>query len=121
MTTGKSKSKSNSHRRDVDLRRRQDKEADRAREEEQHRDEAEQWARNFQREVRRYNQRRIGGWILAVLGVAVFVTHIMEHSGTFSLMSPGMQDLFIGYPTGAVLLLAAVILLGQVHPAERRR
>ena len=43
----------------------------------------------------------------------VAVTHILEHAGVFQVMSPGLQDLLIGYPTAGIIAVAGGIVLGR--------
>lgn len=70
--------------------------------------------------VRRYQRRRWAGWVLLGLSVVMIVVHFLAHVGTIKLFSLSLQDVLIGYPTAAVLVLVAVLLLGQIHPAERK-
>src|SRR5438128_1599029 len=60
-----------------------------------------------------YMKRRIFGWVLVVLGVVVFVTHLMEHMQIFEFASPGVEDLVAGYPLAALLGIAGAIVLSK--------
>lgn len=71
-----------------------------------------QAARRRQQRRRKTVHRVAGGCLMGLAGV-VAVTHMAEHLGFLHVMSPGLQDLFIGYPTAGVLLLVAVIVLGS--------
>ena len=51
-------------------------------------------------------------FILFGLAILVAVGHIFEHGGAIRLMSPGLQDLLIGYPTAGLLAIMGAIRLG---------
>lgn len=59
-----------------------------------------------------WRRRKIMAWSLFGLAILVAVTHILEHLGAFQVMSPGLQDLFIGYPMAIALGVAAAIVAG---------
>lgn len=59
-----------------------------------------------------YARRRAFGWTLGVLAVVMLVTHLMAHVG-FLYEASGLTDLTIGYPTAAVLGVAAAIVLSN--------
>lgn len=108
------------HRADVDRRREQNRGIERAAAAERQAAEAEEWQKNFARTVQRYERRRRIGWILIGLSIVMFATHILEHTGDLTLFSPKLEDVLIGFPTAGVLMVIAVIFLGQIHPAERQ-
>lgn len=58
-----------------------------------------------------YMRRRVVGWSLVGLAVAVFSSHLMEHLGSFSIASPGIQGLLFGYPMAGLLAVAGAIVL----------
>lgn len=58
-----------------------------------------------------YRRRRVLGWTLVGLGIAVFVQHLISHLGFFTLISPGWDDLVAGYPLAGLLGIGGVILL----------
>ncbi len=58
-------------------------------------------------------QKHIVGAVLIALGFVVAAAHIVEHLDYLRLMSPGWQDLLIGYPTAGLLILAGFVLVGQ--------
>lgn len=60
-----------------------------------------------------FMRRRILGWTLVALGVAVLGSHLVEHLGFFSFASPGVEDLVAGYPMAFVLGIAGVIILSK--------
>lgn len=64
---------------------------------------------------RRLRRRRAAGWVLVALGVVMAVVHMISHLGRLQLL--GYQDLLIGYPTAAVLVLAGVVLIGSTARA----
>lgn len=49
-------------------------------------------------------------WALAVV---MAVTHFFEHAGTLRIMSPGLEDLFIGWPMAAVLGIVGAVAYGR--------
>ena len=71
--------------------------------------------------VKRYSRRRRSGWVFLVLGIVTAIQHMVFHSEAWVLpLSPGLQDVFVGYPTAAGLALIAAVSLGQLHPSERK-
>lgn len=58
-----------------------------------------------------YRKRRVFGWTLVGLGAVVFVQHLISHMGVFNLISPGWDDLVVGYPMAGLLGLAGAIVL----------
>ncbi len=60
-----------------------------------------------------YTRRRILGWSLVGLAALVFSSHLLEHLGFFTLMSPGLQDLLAGYPMAGALGIAGAIILSK--------
>lgn len=60
-----------------------------------------------------YMRRRAFGWILVSVGVLVAVSHWLQHLQFFELMSPGLSDLLIGYPTGAALGIWGAVVLSN--------
>ena len=56
--------------------------------------------------------RRVLSWAPMVLGLAIVVQHWVAHAGASPLpISLGWQDIFVGYPTGGLLLLGGLILI----------
>lgn len=64
---------------------------------------------------RRVRRRRAVGWVLVAVGVVMAVVHIGAHLGRLHLL--GYQDLLIGYPMAAILVLAGVVLVGSTANA----
>lgn len=65
--------------------------------------------------LQRFNSRRRRRAVavaLFVLGPVIAVSHILEHLGSFELMRPAMEDVFIGWPTAFVLVIIGGILWG---------
>lgn len=58
-----------------------------------------------------YRRRRAIGWTLVGLGVIVFAQHLIAHMGVFNLISPGWDDLLVGYPMAGLLGVAGAIVL----------
>jgi hypothetical protein len=53
------------------------------------------------------------GWAAIGLAVVVFFQHLFSHMGFFTVFGPGADDLLIGYPTTAILILVGVWALGR--------
>ena len=60
-----------------------------------------------------YQRRRSLGWGLVVLGIVVFAQHLSSHMGFFTVISSGWDDLLIGYPAAALLVLGGGVLLSK--------
>lgn len=58
-----------------------------------------------------YRRRRAAGWALVALGVAIGVQHWLAHLGLFHVISPGWDDLVVGYPMAALLVIVGSIVL----------
>jgi hypothetical protein len=56
-------------------------------------------------------RRRIFGWVLVAIGTVMAVIHMVAHLGRLKII--GYQDLLIGYPMAAVLILAGFLLVGM--------
>ncbi len=63
--------------------------------------------------VRHYQMRRLGGWSLIWVGVAVGVSHWLTHLGLWRFASDGVMDLTAGYPTAALLVVVGSIALSK--------
>lgn len=55
--------------------------------------------------------RRVLGWTLIGLAMLVSVQHFILHMASVSVISPGWDDLLIGYPMAALLGIAGAALL----------
>lgn len=82
--------------------------------------------RQVNRQLRVWTPRRVLGWVVAVVAIAVEFVHWVAHIGYRPIpLTMGAQDLFVGYPAAALLGVVAVIILGQRptsrRPASRRR
>ena len=60
-----------------------------------------------------YQRRRFLGWALVAVGVLVAASHWVQHLGVYELMSPGLSDLLIGYPTGGALAVLGSVVLSR--------
>ncbi len=60
----------------------------------------------------RRRRRRGVAIVLLVLAAVIALTHLLEHLGSFQVMSPVAEDVFIGYPTAFGLLIIGGILWG---------
>jgi hypothetical protein len=69
----------------------------------------------FHQQLRRHRRRRTMALAVAVAGTFVLAQHWTNHLGMNIPigLSARWQDLLIGYPTGAALLLAGLILRGR--------
>ena len=63
--------------------------------------------------VEAYRRRRVLGWTLVGLAVAIGVQHLMSHLGFFHVISPGWDDLAVGYPMAALLGITGSIVLSK--------
>jgi di/tricarboxylate transporter len=50
--------------------------------------------------------------VLVSLAIVIAVAHLFEHSGSLVLMSQGLEDLLIGFPTAALLAIIGLVRLG---------
>ncbi len=60
---------------------------------------------------------RIGQLIIvlgALVGLSHWIAHVAINGGP-----PGIQDLFIGYPTAGVLMILGAVLAGRATPKKR--
>ncbi|WP_339121487.1 hypothetical protein [Pseudonocardia sp. D17] len=62
-------------------------------------------------QYRRWMLRRIAGWAVAAIGVVMIVVHVAIHLANVQVMSG--QDLLIGYPMGAVLIIVGVVVVSR--------
>ena len=60
-----------------------------------------------------YRRRRIVGWSLVGLGVAIGIQHLISHMGSFQVISAGWDDLLVGYPIAAALGIAGSVVLSK--------
>ena len=62
-------------------------------------------------------RRRFTAYGLMVLGLLIAGSHVLEHAGAYQLLpNPTMSDIFLGYPTGGVLLIIGLAMLpAQSH------
>lgn len=76
--------------------------------------------RQVNRQLRLWTPRRVVGWTVAAVAIAVAVVHWTAHIGYRPIpLSMGAQDILIGYPAAALIGLAAVVILGQTTPRRR--
>ena len=64
---------------------------------------------------RRVRRRRVAGWLLVGIGAIMAVVHMVTHLGRLHLL--GYQDLLVGYPMAAVLVLGGFLLVGSTAKA----
>lgn len=82
---------------------------------------AEQRAKELRLAFERHRRTKVLGWCLLGLALLVAVTHALDHGGTLHIFSnQGLEDLTIGDLTAGLVAVVAVVLLGQLSPADRR-
>lgn len=59
--------------------------------------------------------RQWAGRVCLVLAPVIFITHVLEHVEVLRLMSPGLEDLLIGYPTAIVLAILGARLVARTR------
>jgi hypothetical protein len=63
---------------------------------------------------RRDRRHLLLGWSIVAVGIAVGVAHMITHLGDLRyLPTEGMQDLLLGYPMAAILVLAGVLVIAM--------
>jgi len=67
----------------------------------------------LRRELRRSTRRHVIAYVLFVVAGVMAVAHFFEHAGTFTIVSPGFADLFLGWPMAGVLALIGAIVYGR--------
>jgi hypothetical protein len=60
---------------------------------------------------RRERRRRVFGWVLVAVGTAMAVVHMVTHLGRLKIV--GYQDLLLGYPMAAMLVVAGFMVVGM--------
>ncbi|WP_099041865.1 hypothetical protein [Mycobacterium neglectum] len=78
------------------------------------------WNREHRRSTytaayRRERRRRVTGWLLVVAGSAMACAHIIAHLSQLKVVGP--QDVLLGYPMAAAMILAGFITLGVTAKA----
>lgn len=60
--------------------------------------------------------RRAVGSLLVVVGAAMAVAHLIAHLANMPVV--GLQDLLIGFPMAAMLVIIGLLLIGVQSPHE---
>ena len=60
-----------------------------------------------------YARRRAIGWSMVGVAVVVGIQHWLQHLGVHEVLSPGLADLLIGYPTAGLLGIGGAIVLSK--------
>lgn len=60
------------------------------------------------------------GQVLMAAGALVAIGHWIAHLEPFGRVPSIAEDIFIGYPTGAALLMIGAILAGRSEPKKTR-
>lgn len=56
-------------------------------------------------------RRQIGAYALWTVAAVIAIAHFFEHAGAIRLMSPGLEDLAIGWPVAFLIALGGFLLL----------
>ena len=64
------------------------------------------------RAYRHRQHRHVAAFGIWGIAVVIAVTHFAEHAGSIRLMSPGLEDLLIGWPMAAVLGIVGAFVYG---------
>ena len=59
------------------------------------------------------SRRWKAGVALLVVAPALALSHAAEHLGAFTVVSPHLDDLLLGWPIAAVFALAGAVLIGR--------
>lgn len=73
---------------------------------------AQQKAAAAQIDVARRHRRHMQAYALYSVAVVIAVGHFFEHAHVFELMSPGLEDLLIGWPMAGLLGLVGAMRYG---------
>lgn len=74
--------------------------------------------KQIDRQLSGWSARRILAWSLFVIAAVIALQHLLAHSGWRPLpVTMGWQDLLVGYPVAALLVMAGLLAL----PATPRR
>lgn len=60
------------------------------------------------------------GQVLMAAGALVAISHWVAHLEPYGRAPSIAEDIFIGYPTGAALLMIGAILAGRTEPKKKR-
>ena len=58
------------------------------------------------------HRRHIQAFVLYGVAVVIAIGHFFEHAHVFELMSPGLEDLLIGWPMAALLAFVGAVRYG---------
>jgi hypothetical protein len=84
---------------------------------------SDEWIEVLRTFYRRRHRQKVIGWCLVGLAGVIALQHFLRHVNTVDVtpfLSIGLQDVVIGYPMAGVMLLIAVVLLGQSDEPPRR-
>lgn len=63
--------------------------------------------------LRQYRFRRVSGWSMVGLAIAIGVSHWLAHIGLWQFASSGVMDLTAGYPLAVLLGIGGSIVLSK--------
>lgn len=73
---------------------------------------AQQRSAAAQVDIARRHRRHMQAYALYSIAFVIAIGHVFEHAQAFQLMSPGLEDLLIGWPMAALLALVGAIRYG---------
>jgi hypothetical protein len=73
---------------------------------------AQQKVAAAQLDLARRHRRHMQAYALYGIAAVIAIGHFFEHAQVFQLMSPGLEDLLIGWPMAAFLALVGAIRYG---------
>lgn len=73
---------------------------------------AQQKVAAAQLDIARRHRRHVQAYVLYGIAIVIAVGHFFEHAHAFQLMSPGLEDLLIGWPMAAFLALVGAMRYG---------
>ena len=67
---------------------------------------------DIDKQLSNWSKRRIASWSLFAAALIILLQHWLAHLGFHPLGPPGaLQDILIGYPTGAILGVLGLIVM----------
>lgn len=73
---------------------------------------AQQKVASAQLDLAHRHRRHMQAYALYGVAVVIAIGHFFEHANVFHLMSPGLEDLLIGWPIAALLALVGAMRYG---------
>lgn len=73
---------------------------------------AQQKAARAQVDLAHRHRRHMQAYALYSVAIVIAIGHFFEHAHVFQLMSPGLEDILIGWPMAALLALVGAMRYG---------